>query len=250
MTRPRDRTGTLSEKLRSLGAEVWEYPCIETEPILPCPAMTTALARLADYRWLVFTSPAGVAALREELRRTGWDSRSLAGVKLAAIGPGTARALEAMGLAADYIPPVYDAAHLGEGLTAHGKVLILRAEEGSPALTAALARRAISYDDIAVYRTVYQNPHSEALRSSLESGEVPLVTFTSASTVRGLLATVGGGADLSRVTGLCIGERTAAEARRQGIAVRVAREATVDALADLALEAAARHDLLSGAAAL
>ena len=101
-----------------------------------------------------------------------------------------------------------------------------------------------------MYRTVYQNPHSEALRSALESGEVPLVTFTSASTVRGLLATVGGGADLSRVTGLCIGEQTAAEARKHGIAVEIAREATVDALADLALEAAARHDLLSGAAAL
>ena len=250
VTRPRGRAGVLAERLRSLGAEVWEYPCIETEPILPCPAMTTALARLADYRWLVFTSPAGVAALREELRRTGGDSRSLAGVKLAAIGPGTARALEAMGLAADYIPPVYDAAHLGKGLPAGGRALLLRAEEGSPALTAALARRAISYDDIAVYRTVYQNPHSQALRSSLESGEVPLVTFTSASTVRGLLATVGGGADLSRVTGLCIGERTAAEARKHGIAVEIAREATVDALADLALEAAVRHDLLSGAAAL
>ena len=51
---------------------------------------------------------------------------------------------------------VYDAAHLGEGLPAHGKVLILRAETGSPALTAALDRRAISYDDIAVYRTAYQ----------------------------------------------------------------------------------------------
>ena len=250
VTRPRDRAGALSEKLRSLGAEVWEYPCIETEPILPCPAMTAALAHLTDYRWLVFTSPAGVEALRAELQRMGGDSRSLAGVKLAAIGPGTARALEAMGLAADYIPPVYDAAHLGESLPAGGRALLLRAEEGSPALTAALARRAISYDDIAVYRTVYQNPHSEALRSALESGEVPLVTFTSASTVRGLLATVGGGADLSRVTGLCIGEQTAAEARKHGISVEIAREATVDALADLALEAAARHDLLSGAAVL
>lgn len=250
VTRPRDRAGTLSEKLRALGADVWEYPCIETAPILPCPAMAAALARLADYRWLVFTSPAGVEALRAELHRMGKDSRHLAGVQLAAIGLGTARALEAMGLTADYIPPVYDAAHLGEGLTAHGKVLILRAETGSPALTAALDRRAISYDDIAVYRTVYQNPRSEALRAALEAGEVPLVTFTSASTVKGLLATIGGGADLSRVTGLCIGERTAAEARRQGIAVRVAREATVDALVELTLETAAPANLLSGAAVL
>ena len=250
VTRPRDRAGTLSEKLRSLGADVWEYPCIETVPILPCPTMTAALAHLTDYQWLVFTSPAGVEAFQAALHRMEKDSRYLSGVKLAAIGTGTARALEAMGLTADYIPPVYDAAHLGEGLTAHGKVLILRAETGSPALTAALDRRAISYDDIAVYRTVYQNPRSEALRAALEAGEVPFVTFTSASTVKGLLATIGDDADLSHVTGLCIGERTAAEARRQGIAVRVAREATVDALVELTLETAAPANLLSGAAVL
>ena len=129
-------------------------------------------------------------------------------------------------------------------------MLLLRAEEGSPALTAALARRAISYDDIAVYRTVYQNPRSEALRAALEAGEVPFVTFTSASTVKGLLSTIGDGADLSRVTGLCIGAQTAAEARKHGIAVEIAREAAIDALADLAVDAAARHDLLSGAAVL
>lgn len=250
VTRPRDRAGTLSEKLRALGADVWEYPCIETAPILPCPAMAAALGRLTDYRWLVFTSPAGVEALRAELHRMGKDSRHLAGVQLAAIGTGTARALAAMGLTADYIPPVYDAAHLGEGLPAHGKVLILRAEIGSPALTAALDRRAISYDDVAVYRTVYQNPRSEALRAALEAGEVPFVTFTSASTVKGLLSTIGDGADLSRVTGLCIGAQTAAEARKHGIAVEIAREAAIDALADLAVDTAARHDLLSGAAVL
>ena len=101
-----------------------------------------------------------------------------------------------------------------------------------------------------MYRTAYQNPRSEALRCALEAGEVPFVTFTSASTVKGLLATVGDGADLSRVTGLCIGEQTAAEARKHGIAVEIAREAAIDALADLAVDTAARHDLLSGAAVL
>ena len=173
VTRPRERAGTLSEKLRALGADVWEYPCIETAPILPCPAMTAALARLTDYQWLAFTSPAGVEAFRDELRRMGKDGRYLSGAKLAAIGTGTSRALEAMGLSPDYIPPVYDAAHLGEGIPAGGKVLILRAEAGSPALTAALDRRAIPCDDVAVYRTAYQNPRSQALRCALEAGEVP-----------------------------------------------------------------------------
>ena len=237
VTRPRDRAGTLSEKLRSLGADVWEYPCIETVPILPCPTMTAALAHLTDYQWLVFTSPAGVEAFQAELHRMEKDSRYLSGVKLAAIGTGTARALEAMGLTADYIPPVYDAAHLGAELAeqADGRVLILRAEIGSPALTEALEKGNMSYDDIPVYRTVYENPRSEELRRMLEDGKVTYVTFTSASTVKGFVSSVGEEADFSKITGLCIGEQTAAEARKHGIAVRIAQKATIDALVDLAL---------------
>ena len=37
VTRPKERAGTLSGRLRSLGADVWEYPCISTVPIDPCP---------------------------------------------------------------------------------------------------------------------------------------------------------------------------------------------------------------------
>ncbi len=236
VTRPKERAGTLSDKLRALGAEVWEYPCIETVPIRPCPSMAAALDHIADYAWLVFTSPAGVSAFRTELRRMGKDGRYLAAVKLGAIGTGTARALSEMGLTADFLPTVYDAEHLGRELPAEGRVLILRAEIGSPALTQALERRGIPYDDIPVYRTVYQNGASRALRQALEAGELPYVTFTSASTVKGFAATVGEGADFSRTLGLCIGEQTAAEARRRGIPAAVAGEATIDAVVALALE--------------
>ena len=136
---------------------------------------------------------------------------------------------------------VYDAAHLGAGLPAGGKVLILRAEIGSPALTEAFKERTIAYDDIPVYKTVYENPRSEELRAALEAGEVPFVTFTSASTVKGLVSSVGEDADFSRFTALCIGEQTAAEARRHGMTVQIAREATIDAVVELAREAAATH---------
>ena len=161
------------------------------------------------------------------------DARTLGGLKLAAIGPGTAKALSAHGLRADYVPAVYDAAHLGEGIPAAGRVLILRAQEGSPALTQALERRNIGFDDVATYRTVYDNPRSDELRAAVESGAVGIVTFTSASTVRGFVSTVGADADFSRMVGACIGEQTAAEAGKHGIPVRVARQATMDALVEL-----------------
>ena len=238
VTRPKERMGTLAGRLRALGADVFEYPCIRTEPITPCPAMEGAVNRLAEYEWLAFTSPAGVEAFWTCLRGMGKDARNLGGVGLAAIGSGTARALAEHGLAADLIPSVYDAAHLGAELAeqASGKVLILRAEIGSPALTEALERGNIAYDDISVYRTVYENPQSQALRALLEAGALRYVTFTSASTVKGFVSSVGEGADFSKITGLCIGEQTAAEAEKHGIAVKIAKRAAIDALVDLARE--------------
>ena len=233
VTRPRERAGTLSARLRALGADVWEYPCIATVPITPCPAVDGALERLSGYEWLALTSPAGVDAVWACLDGKGLDARALGGLKLAAIGPGTAKALSAHGLRADYVPEVYDAAHLGAGLPARGRVLILRAGEGSPALTEALKGRNIGYDDVACYRTVYENPRSDELRAAVESGAAGIVTFTSASTVKGFVASVGEDADFSRMVGACIGAQTAAEARKHGIPAAVAREATMDALVEL-----------------
>lgn len=234
VTRPQSRSGTISRRLRELGAKVWEYPCIETVPKIPCPAMEQALLHCADYEWLVFTSPGGVAAFRHQMDAWGWDGRKLSGLSLAAIGPGTARALAEMGLRADYVPPVYDAAHLGEGLPAQGRVLILRAEEGDAGLTEALQKRAVAYDDIAVYRTEYAFSQKESMRRALEQGEVSAVLFTSASTVRGFAATVGEQVDAGAIHALCIGPQTAALARKYGMTVQMAREATIESLVELA----------------
>ena len=236
VTRPRERSGTLSARLRALGADVWEYPCIATVPLDPCPAVDKAMEKLHGYEWLALTSPAGVEALWAWLDSHGKDARALGAVKLAAIGPGTDRELKKHGLKADYVPEVYDAAHLGEGLPATGKVLALRAEEGSPALTEGLARRNIACDDVASYRTVYENSRSQELRAAVEETEGLLVTFTSASTVKGFVSSVGEDANFSRMVGMCIGAQTANQAQKYGIPVRVAREATMDALTDMIVE--------------
>lgn len=56
VTRPKDRAGTLSEKLRTLGAKVTEFPCIETCACNPCPEMQDAVDHIDRYTWLAFTS--------------------------------------------------------------------------------------------------------------------------------------------------------------------------------------------------
>lgn len=238
VTRPKERAGTLSRRLRALGAEAVEYPCIETVPIAPNPAAEAAILEISRYGWLCLTSPAGVRYFWETLERLGKDARHLGGVRLAAIGPGTAAALAEHGLRADLVPETYDAAHLGAALAQRGggSVLILRAQEGSEALTQALGGAKMDYMDCPIYRTVYDHPQSAALRARVEAGEFDYVTFTSASTVKGFVSTVGVDADLRHITGLCIGAQTAAEAEKYGIPRKTAKKATIDSLIELAME--------------
>ena len=75
------------------------------------------LPDMNDCRWLVFTSPNGVRVFIDKMKQERKDLRILARKRIAVIGPGTAEELERRGLYADYMPSVYDAAHLAEGLT-------------------------------------------------------------------------------------------------------------------------------------
>lgn len=237
VTRPKERVGILSDRLRSLGAEVTEFPCIETHPYPSCSEMEEAIEKIDSYEWLVFTSPAGVSALMQLLERTGRDVRALGRIKLAAIGPGTDRELNKYGLKADLIPPVYDGAHLGQSLREQnpsGKVLILRAQWGTPALTEELDKGTISYHDIRCYETRYTAPNVETVRNLLSKN--PLITFTSASTVRGFFSALGENEDYSGVTAVCIGKQTQAEAEKYHLHTITAETATIDALIQKMIE--------------
>jgi uroporphyrinogen III methyltransferase/synthase len=239
VTRPRDRAGTLSRRLRKLGAQVVEYPCIETKAKSPCPALAQAMEALPQYDWLAFTSPAGVEVFFDRLRAMGKDARALAGVKVAVIGGGTARALAGYGLHADLVPEVFDAEHLAQALTQvrPKRVLLCRAELGTPVLPQVLQQAGIDFTDVRAYDTIYRSDKSEEVAQLLRSGEEVLVTFTSASTVTGFVRSLEK-ADLSRVLGLCIGVQTQAEAERLGLRTAVAERATMDALVELATSAA------------
>ena len=100
----------LFDVLREKGAQPWDMHFMEIKPARePLPAF-------ADYGWLVFTSPNGVQVFLDKMRRERRDLRTLADKKIAVIGPGTALALQEAGIYEDYMPQVYDAAHLAGGL--------------------------------------------------------------------------------------------------------------------------------------
>lgn len=244
VTRPKARAGTLSARLRALGAEVLECPCIETVLRKDLSPLEQALERPHD--WAVLTSPTGVELTVQALRTIGRDLRALYGMRLAAVGRGTADAFEEYGLTADLVPEQYDGVHLAEALQKElpsgGSALLLRASAGGDALPELLRNAGVTVSDIPIYDTVFRTENQEGLRKRLSTKEVDAAVFASGSAVRGF-ARLAEGCELSGLPAICIGAQTAAVAGQYHMAVRTAQAATIDSLVDCALAVLAKGDM-------
>ena len=235
VTRATAQAGALSERLRALGADVLEMPATRVEPLDAAP-LRAALERLGAYGWLAFTSQNAVRLFWEALRATGRDARALAGVQVCAVGPATAEALLARGIAVDVVPDRFVAEGVLEAMAERADVngahvLYATAEGARDVLPAGLRALGATVDVVPVYRSAPDGAGAERLRAALEAGEVDLVTFTSASAVQGFVQAVG--AELARrAPAASIGPVTSEAARAAGIAVAVeAPESTIPALA-------------------
>ena len=263
LTRPKELISEMAGRLRRMGAEVLEMPAIETVPIQPNPALEDCFQKDpkgAAYSqktagrtdWMVFTSPTGVRIFMDWFL-PDHDIRDLAGIRIAAIGEGSAKKLRQYGIRCDFVPTVYDGETLGRELAqeirqereAHNdipaavRVLIPRAAIGSRELVEELEKAEyIEILDIPTYTTEYVTKSIVDAREQIENGEIHYAVFTSASTVRGFSAVMEG-ADLSRIKAVCIGRQTRAAAQAQGMQTRMAEKATLDALLDAVMQCAA-----------
>ncbi len=240
VTRPKERSKLLADRLRRLGAEVLEVPTIRLERIRNNRKLWKELERLSDYQYLVFTSPTGVEVFFEEMKETGRDIRSLGGAKLAAIGAGTAKALKERGLICALMPQTYDGRHLGvllgETCKDGERILIPRAVQGNPHLIQEIEKRVkAEITEIPIYRTTYERPAwMKDLQKQFAQGLIHMAVFTSASTVRGF-ARATEGMDYGLVWAVCIGAQTEAAARELGMKTVTAKCATIDSLVEACL---------------
>jgi uroporphyrinogen-III synthase len=86
-------------------------------------------------------------------------------------------------------------------------------------------------DEIPVYRAAIPDETPPEALDALREGRIDIVTFTSSSTVRNLVAMLGGTEALQRPLIACIGPITADTARELGLRVDVmASEYTVEGL--------------------
>jgi uroporphyrinogen III methyltransferase/synthase len=249
VTRSREQASVLSRRLRELGAEPVELPAIAFQPPEDYTPLDAAIRHIHQYDWIILTSVNGVRAFLERLWTLGWDVRSLARTKLAAIGPATATALEQCRLRADYVPDQYIAEAVAAGIGDVGdqRILLPRTDIARPALAIALREAGAIVDEVTAYRTVLAeegqgsvptgglvSPASEDVRQMLSENQIDMVTFTSSSTVRNLVALLGDAEPLRGALIACIGPITAGTAREMGFRVdMVAEEYTVDGLIEV-----------------
>ncbi|MCB6609664.1 uroporphyrinogen-III C-methyltransferase [[Clostridium] symbiosum] len=238
VTRPERRASGMTGRLRAAGAEVVELPSVKTELPEDLSSIYRALDKIDKYGWLVFTSPSGVELFFEVMAGRKMDIRSLAGIKIAVIGRATGAVLEERGLYPAYMPKRYYAKELGEGLVTRAageRILILRAEQGSPELTRPLREAGVSYDDTVLYRTVIpgENAQAKRVRQKLAVHDFDYVTFTSGSTVRGFMENLKPEHEwLSGFRAVCIGEETKKAAAACGMDCITAEIPTMDSMAE------------------
>jgi uroporphyrinogen-III synthase len=203
VTRPREQAQALVDELEQLGFEAVVEPLIALVPLSDDPI------DVSGYEWVVVTSANGA---RELARRM-----TAAPARIAAVGPGTAAALEQAGLEAAVVAEV----HTQEGLVAvldapAGRVLFVAAEGARSFLPEALGA-----DFLSAYRTV------ELEVASLPDADVALLASASAARA---YARAGG-----RGPAISIGPQTTAAAHEAGVdVVAEARSHDVRGLVDSA----------------
>jgi uroporphyrinogen III methyltransferase/synthase len=205
VTRARAQASELAARLRELGAEVIEAPVIRVQPLNPM------LPEPSGFDLLCVTSPNGAELLMDRLR----DARALAGVRVAAIGPGTARALRSRGIEADIVAGRAVAEGLVDALedVAVDHAWIVRAKEARPVLRDALLARGADVTESVFYETVAE-PLPDDARAAAAGADYLL--FASGSAVR-FFAAAAGGAALRGPRVASIGPATSAELRALGV---------------------------------
>lgn len=259
-TRAKKQSSQLATALEELGARVVEFPTIKMVPPASYKELDKAINKLdtryqipdtrkeqkeqasgiparpaggrhpaSGYDWVIFTSANGVVYFLERLKSLDKTADILRGVKLAAIGPATAKKLEEVGLDVDLMPEEYRAEKVVEGLKDKGigdkRILIPRAKIAREVLPQGLRDLGATVDVVVVYQTLLDNSFAEQVKRMLEEGKVDIITFTSSSTVNNFFELLKG-IDLARaldtVSIACIGPITASTAKELGLKVNVA----------------------------
>jgi len=189
VTRSQDQASGLVKQLTALGADVLELPVLRIEHPVDRMGFAEGVAQAHTYDWLIFSSTNGVRRFFDAFYAVYKDARSIGGVRIAAVGPGTEKAIREYRFDVDLVPE----RHLAEGLLESFKndydidsqtMLWVRPENARPILADGLTDMQAIVDECVAYRIEpeTEDPTGAAARFTEEGAD--LVTFTSSSTAK------------------------------------------------------------------
>jgi len=247
VTRSREQAAELVDMLEERGAEAIQTPTIRIAPPEDFEALDRACAEAGGYDWIVLTSANAADAFFDRLLQRG-DARDLKGVRLCAIGAGTAQRIGRYGVRADLVPDEARAEGVFDALKAAGplagtRILLPRADLAREVLPEQLRDAGALVTDVVAYRTLLAGGERDAdhdIYRMLLDHQIDAVTFTSASTVRNFARMLGEeeAADLLNTTVVAaIGPVTAEAAQQLGIRTTVMpKKYTIPDLVDALVE--------------
>ncbi len=230
ITRPKEEESPLKRILEEAGIHVLWIPTLKITPLEKPPFFEELIENLSAFEWVVFTSKNGVKIFFE--RFLPKEKRDPFPTKIAAIGPGTAKALAEYGQKIDLMPSEYDSKTLACEMIKKGikgkKVLLLRAKEASPLLKEKLLKEGAEVMEVYLYKVEMPDNLPFLLK---ELDEIDLVVFTSAQAVHNFFKALSGNWP-SHLQAAVIGPVTAEALKKYGIEPKILpNEYTLEALA-------------------
>jgi uroporphyrinogen III methyltransferase/synthase len=189
VTRSQEQAPELVNKLTDLGADVIELPVLKICDPEDKMEFASGVANAHTYDWLIFSSTNGVRRFFDAFFATYKDARSIGGVSIAAVGPGTQKAIESYRFAVDLVPE----RHIAEGLLESFKndydidsqtVLWVRPENARPILSEGLSELRAIVDECIAYRIEAEKDDPTGAAERFADGGADMVTFTSSSTAK------------------------------------------------------------------
>jgi uroporphyrinogen III methyltransferase/synthase len=250
--RPAHQIPPTAALLQAHGAETMALPSIAIVPPPDPAAVARAIAELARYHVVIFTSENAVEALWQAMAEPRNARNPFGKARIAAIGRATTDALRGHGVIADIVPERFVAEELAAAILAHlgdaasqAHVLLPRAREAREILPETLRAAGVRVDVVPVYQTIpAPTDRAEELKHLLREGRIDYVLLCSSSTVTSLCTMLGRDAlTLLGCTRLAsIGPVTTQRAHQLGLEVAVtAPVSTTESLVAAVAAHACRH---------
>ena len=189
VTRAPSKEDSLTQRLNDLGADILPVPVLRSDVTTRSRELVECILGIGEYDWVIFTSARGVDAFFEAFFKAYNDIRSIGNVRIAAVGPATAKRIEALHLTVDAIPETYRADQIKDAIHSHEsveniRILLAGAEVANPELPQLLEKEGAMVDDVACYRTVSETNDPQETGEKLQNEGADWLTFTSSSAVQ------------------------------------------------------------------